>query len=115
MATITTPVEGFTGVVVGVHFKDGAGETDNASAIQYFERHGYTVTAGEDPAPLTQPAKSASKAEWEAYATQEGKDIDGLTADQIKALFIAPETPQTPAKPEDGNPGDGTDPNKTEE
>ena len=48
MATITAPVKGFSGNVVGVDFKDGTGETDNTAQIQYFTRHGYTVEQAED-------------------------------------------------------------------
>lgn len=48
MTDVTTPVEGFDGVVIGVQFKDGKGETDNAGALAYFRRHGYGV-AGSDP------------------------------------------------------------------
>lgn len=57
MATITAPVKGFTGVVVGVAFADGKGETDDESAVSYFHRHGYTVET-EKPA-----AKKSAKAE----------------------------------------------------
>ena len=43
MATIETPVKGYTGTVAGVEFQDGRAETDNSNAISYFRRHGYTV------------------------------------------------------------------------
>lgn len=102
MAKIKTPVEGFSGVVVGVSFHKGEAESKDPAAIQYFERHGYGVEHDpETPAPLTQPAKSASKADWAAYATQEGKDVDGLSADDIKALFISTD----PATGADGGEG----------
>jgi hypothetical protein len=48
MAKITAPVEGFQGTVAGVQFEDGAGETDNESAIAYFQRQGYTVDGSTD-------------------------------------------------------------------
>lgn len=38
---IQTPVEGFTGEVVGVHFVDGFGETEDENAIAYFIRQGF--------------------------------------------------------------------------
>lgn len=38
---IQTPVEGFTGEVVGVSFVDGFGETDDENAIAYFIRQGF--------------------------------------------------------------------------
>lgn len=46
MTKVTTPVKGFTGQVLGVHFTDGKGETDDPTALGYFRRKGYTV-AGE--------------------------------------------------------------------
>lgn len=45
---ITTPTKGFNGRVAGVDFTDGEGETDNESAIAYFERQGYGVDGGND-------------------------------------------------------------------
>ncbi|MFJ2017242.1 hypothetical protein [Streptomyces nodosus] len=56
MHEVTTPVEGFTGEVAGVHFADGRAETDNPAALAYFRRHGYTVTPQAKPA-----GRSASK------------------------------------------------------
>lgn len=38
---IQTPVEGFTGEVVGVSFVDGFGETEDENAIAYFIRQGF--------------------------------------------------------------------------
>lgn len=45
---VQAPVDGFTGVVAGVNFTDGFGETDNPNALNYFRRHGYGV-GGEPP------------------------------------------------------------------
>lgn len=56
MVKINTPVEGFDGIVVGVTFTKGAGETSDPAKIQYFERHGYTVES-EAPADPFDPAK----------------------------------------------------------
>jgi hypothetical protein len=52
------------------------------------------------------PTKSATKAEWTAYAIANGKteaDLDGLKRDDIVALF--PEAPAAPAT----DAGDGAD------
>nr|DAM30552.1 MAG TPA: hypothetical protein [Caudoviricetes sp.] len=38
---IQTPVEGFTGEVVGVSFVDGFGETEDENAIAHFIRQGF--------------------------------------------------------------------------
>ncbi|WP_104088011.1 hypothetical protein [Arthrobacter sp. GMC3] len=43
MATINTPVKGFNGVVVGVTFTDGVGESDDVASLEYFGRQGYKV------------------------------------------------------------------------
>lgn len=47
---VTTPVEGFSGIVAGVEFADGVGETDDVGALAYFRRHGYEVEAPKPPA-----------------------------------------------------------------
>lgn len=36
---------------------------------------------------LDRPSASASKADWAAYAVQEGHDVEGLKRDEIVALF----------------------------
>lgn len=40
---VHTPVEGFNGIVVGVSFQDGVGETDDAAALGYFQSAGYNI------------------------------------------------------------------------
>lgn len=70
MASIKSPVEGFTGIVVGVHFKGGVGETDNEGALNYFGRHGYTVETPQEPAGPFDPSKHTVE-EIRAY-------VDGL-------------------------------------
>ena len=63
MAKFKTPVEGFNGVVAGVSFSDGVGETDDEHAIVYFIRHGYktgTKEPGTAPAGKVKP-KAARK------------------------------------------------------
>lgn len=54
MATVTAPAPGFTGTRAGVSFRDGRGEVDadNAAALAYFARHGYSI----EPPP-TSPKK----------------------------------------------------------
>lgn len=41
----------------------------------------------EAVAEVEAPNGNASKADWEAYATGQGKDVEGLTRDEIRALF----------------------------
>ncbi|WP_402843774.1 hypothetical protein [Microbacterium sp. GXS0129] len=82
MAGITTPVEGYTGVVVGVSFVDGHGETDNPAALAYFARQGYTI---EDTAP----------------AFPDGDPTEKWTGDQLKAFAAAKEITVTDGKKAD--------------
>lgn len=55
---IQTPVEGFTGEVVGVSFVDGFGETEDENAIAYFIRQGFgldgSTPEGAEPEPETE-------------------------------------------------------------
>lgn len=56
---IQTPVEGFTGEVVGVSFVDGFGETEDENAIAYFIRQGFgldgSTPEGTEPEPEYEP------------------------------------------------------------
>lgn len=87
--TIETPVEGFTGLVAGVHFVDGKGSTDDEAAIAYFERQGYAVGGHVDEDakrdyPLGDPSDKWKKAELLAYASDRKIDIgDAKTVEQI--------------------------------
>lgn len=74
MARVTTPVEGFSGNVVGVVFVDGKGETADGAALAYFRRQGYGI---ED----TLIAEDASE-----DGDSELLDLDGMTVDQLKAF-----------------------------
>lgn len=55
---------------------------------RYHEKGPDGSVAGET---LERPAKSASKADWVAYAAQEGHETDGLTKEDLQGLF--PEEP----------------------
>lgn len=61
MATIVinAPDPGFTGTRAGVDFQDGRGEVeaDNASALAYFARHGYTLDEPSAPAKKNRRAR----------------------------------------------------------
>lgn len=56
---IQTPVEGFTGEVVGVSFVDGFGETEDENAIAYFIRQGFgldgSAPEGTEPEAEAEP------------------------------------------------------------
>lgn len=78
--TIETPVEGFTGLVAGVHFVDGKGSTDDEAALAYFDRQGYKVggVVDEDVKrdyPLGDPSDKWTKDELLAYAADHKIDI----------------------------------------
>lgn len=56
---IQTPVECFTGEVVGVSFTNGFGETEDENAIAYFTRQGFgmdgSAPEGTEPEPEVEP------------------------------------------------------------
>jgi hypothetical protein len=106
---ITAPVVDFTGVSVGVNFTKGVAEIDvpeddrqhpMSRALAYFRAQGYGVeeldTVEDVPEPVEDepkppPARSASKADWVAYATSQGMDADEadkLTRDQLAERFL---------------------------
>lgn len=58
---VYTPVQGFTGTVVGVHFRDGVGETDDPAALGYFQSAGYRIDAPESGGEKGDPAKPADQ------------------------------------------------------
>lgn len=65
--TIKTPVENYSGVVAGVVFSDGVGNTDGD--ISYFVRHGYEIAESEAiPEPV---AESVDEAEPVADAASD--------------------------------------------
>lgn len=43
MAKIQAPVKGYTGIIAGIPFVNGIGETENKWVIQWFKRKGYKV------------------------------------------------------------------------
>lgn len=94
MARVKTPVKGFSGTVAGVTFDDGVGETKDARALAYFERHGYEVdTKADDDAKAKAEAEAEkAKAEAERLAAEE--------AEKAKAEADAKvSTPKPAAKP----------------
>lgn len=56
---VHTPVEGFTGTVVGVHFQDGVGNTDDPAALGYFQSAGYRIEDAATVAPSAPPVDPA--------------------------------------------------------
>lgn len=97
MARITSPEPGFTGDVGGVHFVQGIAETDDPAVIGYCQGAGYDVERTTTPLPLDTPvvavkppARSATKADWVAYALTTGADratAEGLTRDQLAEQY----------------------------
>ena len=101
MAKITTPVKGFNGKVAGVTFVDGAGETEDAAALAYFERQGYTIAG--DAAPAKQ--KPAAKGKAPAKAKAPAKDKAAAPADATAPATA--EAPNTGDENADAGNGDG--------
>lgn len=75
MATVRTPVEGFTGNVIGVQFVDGVGEAEGEAQLAYFERQGYAIGDLEEEAEPDNSLEGRSKAELEQIATDEGVEF----------------------------------------
>lgn len=80
---VTTPVEGHTGEVGGVHFVHGRAVVDSddprqRAALVYFRSRGYGVTEDgsgpAEPVPVPRPAQAADKAAWVAWAVQCGAE-----------------------------------------
>ena len=72
-AIVITPIEKFTGTVIGVNFVDGKADVDGEGQIAYFKRHGYEVIL----APVEAVEKTLdenTKAELEAIAS--GEDVE---------------------------------------
>lgn len=90
MATITTPVEGYTGTVIGVTFADGKGETEDDAKIAYFRRHGYTVGEGEKAVEIPEGAPSTdwTAAQLKAYAEKHEVDLGSAKSkpELVKAI-----------------------------
>jgi hypothetical protein len=120
--TIETPVEGFTGLVAGVHFVDGKGSTDDEAALAYFDRQGYKVGGVVDDDvkrdyPLGDPSDKWKKPELLAYATDKKIDIgDAKTVEQIWGAIKPGGTPYKGVTTPDGKAlvNDSTDPKDTE-
>lgn len=87
MATITTPVKEFQGVVVGVTFTKGTGETSDPAAIQYFERHGYDVKHEPEtvPAPFD-PAKHNADEVLAYVAAIDDADPEAHDAEVVRVV-----------------------------
>lgn len=83
MAIIKSPVEGYSGVVVGVQFTDGVAETDREAALSYFRRQGYTIEAGKKGSSESSGKASGepSAADLKARAKELGLSTSGKKAD----------------------------------
>lgn len=81
--TITAPVKGFKGLVAGVQFVDGVGETTDANALNYFRRHGYTIGDGKSGSAATaEPTVDQLK----EILAERGLDTKGKKAELIERL-----------------------------
>lgn len=111
MGTFKVTVPGgrrYTGEVADVAFAHGVATVDDATsegrrALAYFRRKGgYLVEPIEDaePAPIEPvddqpkpPGRSASKADWKAYAVSQGMpeaDAEAATRDELAEKFLGP-------------------------
>lgn len=91
MVAVRTPVEGFSGVVVGVQFTDGVGEADEDSQLAYFARQGYDIgdvdEAADDAAVVL---LDLTKADLEQIALDEGVEFKApINKPELVALIEA--------------------------
>jgi hypothetical protein len=102
---VKTPVADFSGALGGVMFSGGQAVVDedtHPAELAYcrarYVVEPYTETATADDTAQSDvdsmPRKSASKADWVAYATAHGiadDEADTLTRDQLAELFHNPQ------------------------
>ena len=87
MPTVTTPVEGFNGNVIGVNFADGKAEVEDEGQLSYFARHGYAIGEAKS---VEKAFTQLNKSELIALAEAEGIDIsEAKTNDEIRATITA--------------------------
>ena len=92
MATVKTPVAGFTGTVVGVHFEDGEGETEDPKALAYFTRQGYAVGETAPSFPEGAPTDKWTKKQLTDYLNAHGIEVPrGAKVADLLALVSAGE------------------------
>lgn len=61
------------------------GETSNQADLDVTPAEKEAAAPRGEDEQAEQPAKSAPKADWEAYAASQGVDTDGMTKDEIIA------------------------------
>lgn len=98
---VHTPVKGYTGVVAGVAFADGVGETTDKNALAYFARHGYQVGGSSEGSGSSN--SGPTKAQLVEEAKQLGLDTSGNKRDLEKR--IADHKKQAENPPADGDTG----------
>lgn len=98
---ITAPVEKFTGTVAGVNFVDSVGETDDETALQYFQRQGYTIEDESPSIPEGEPGDKWTVAQLTAYAEAEGISLDGVKGKPaiLTALGVTASAPSDAGTP----------------
>lgn len=100
--TVTAPLPGFTGNVVGVDFKDAVGEVDASTdsgqaAYQFFQRHQYAMTPIEDDEPEQEQDDSQTPPPADEFAPGEHTvdevlahlEDDAVDADEARRVLDA--------------------------
>lgn len=100
---ITTPNPQFTGEVGGVHFTNGAGETEDPQMVDWFSRRGYTVENSEGTEvagahPATGGITLEGHEQPEVGNQEPDEKLDGKgTADESNATVNDGEPAKTPS------------------
>ncbi|MDF7665727.1 hypothetical protein [Bifidobacterium sp. ESL0745] len=100
---VQTPVEGYTGIVAGVAFRHGFGKTDGKpdGTLDYFRRHGYTITEekdseSQDSGTASPPAKAPEEVSAADPTPAEG--TDDKESDDAKATAAKAKSTTKPTK-----------------
>ncbi len=81
MAKIYAPNKDYTGIVAGVVFKEGRGDTDDSRMVEWFKEKGYKIV--EEKKEKTVDEMTVD--ELKAFAEANGIDLSGA---KIKAEII---------------------------
>lgn len=79
MVKVYAPNKRYTGIIAGVSFVNGVGETDDNWLMQWFKEKGYTI---EEPTEKTETSNEDEPPEDK----KESLELGEMKVDQLKAL-----------------------------
>ena len=97
MASVKTPVEGYTGPIGADLFVGGVCTDVPDGRLDYYRRQGYIIldqeTTTPQETPIQLPVDGAPKADWVTVAVQLGIEVKGKTKAEIIAAVTAAAPP----------------------